>query len=202
VADAAALAVEIPEGWSRIEIAPPAAQSARVRLTSLQAWGQQGGAALAIACHETQIDGYTPEADGFVRDRLVGVAAGLAEKLGTEAPRPSSPPRRAQTVAIDLESPASTGRAVYGFSRHDDAITLVSCVGVCAKKHACAEPLARARLTGALVDPPPPTLSMRALGLVLHHPRGAAAACVGLAIVLGIVAVATRRRPHRRPKTT
>jgi hypothetical protein len=55
-----------------------------------------------------------------------------------------------------------------------------------------------ATLPTGFVPPPPPSVGLRALAALVHHPTETAWGLVALAVALGWVAIATRKRPRRR----
>jgi hypothetical protein len=76
---------------------------------------------------------------------------------------------------------------------------LVGCFALCvADLDTCRESVNGAVLEGAFVPSPRPTMATRALLGVLRHPSAAFGSVAVLSCLLGVVAVATRKRPRTK----
>lgn len=187
--------------------------SPRATLAFFEARTSAEGARAVAACTTLELSGWLEEIRPIAEDRLEGLAAGTFVKAVGRAPdwtrRTAVPSEtRAGVSRIELVPKDSagdrggSGALFLGFSG-DSSPKVVACFAVCAPRDrdgpSChAE---RARFEGPFVDPPPPTLPLRALASAVHHPREASAAGGALALALATLYVRGRPRPRvRRPR--
>jgi hypothetical protein len=77
--------------------------------------------------------------------------------------------------------------------------SLVGCFALCTVDLPACEPsVERAGVEAAFVAPPQPTLAVRAVVAMAHHPSFTAASVLTLSLLAGVMAVATRRRPRTK----
>lgn len=205
---------EPPPGWVSAEIeAPKIAESAGAVMTQWQAVrAEDGGAALVTGCVATPVPGWVDDMRPAVEARTTALAGAAAARI-TGVPidvraESSLAPERPQGVfalraANDLAGPViGSARTFLGF----DEARVFTCFATCANRprastsghEACARAVASARLDGS-GPPPPPGLGLRGATWAVHHPRPFAVGAGLVVIVLGILAVVTRRRPRSAP---
>jgi hypothetical protein len=107
---------------------------------------------------------------------------------------------------------ALTGQVFLGFTPSATAITsasrdaepteqanLVGCFALCTGAQAgCEESVVAATASHDFVAPPPPSLSLRAVLGMIHHPTATLAWTLALSLLVGFVLVTTRRRPRTK----
>jgi hypothetical protein len=82
---------------------------------------------------------------------------------------------------------------------HGSPGPLVGCFALCTTDlPACAPSVEHATVDAAFVAPPAPTLAVRAVVAMAHHPSVTAASALTASLLAGVVAVATRRRPRTK----
>jgi hypothetical protein len=157
---------------------PDLSQAPQVELTQWDAW-RSGDDALVAACFAAKVDSWTPEADPLARAKLDETIAGAALRA------PPAPQEMPITV-----------RKAQGFV---PGSILVSCFAWC-RGARCADAVNAAKLPDAFVAPPAPSLGLRVVLALVHHPAAAAGALVGLAVLGGGLAIAARPRPKRKKR--
>ncbi len=203
-APAGSLVVEVPAGWvnDASVAAPDLSQAPRL---TLEGWygarSPDGHARLVWGAFRADAAGWAPEANELALHKLLGTASSTAARArgeGTMHVVASGPAGRLtrQTWAGDgLE-----GAGLLGFTGDQVHAAFAVCV---ADRGAtppadCARAARSATLRGPLDAPPPPTLAMRAGLALVHHPRAAQLSLLGALVVLGCLAIVTRRRPGRK----
>lgn len=205
---ALAIAVDqaLDQGWVADGTlgAPDLSQAPRIALTEWHAMRKAASPGrLAWGCFESRIDGWAPEGEGLVLDKIGDVAASSAARAGLPAAMHVSATQRDHDVSTrdlvsDGDSP-NVARVFLGF-RRDGGDFAVACFALCAGDATCAQAVRASHLEGPLVPPPPPSLGLRALSFVVHHPQGSAMGLVIGACAAGAIAVSTRKRPRRAPR--
>lgn len=209
------VAVRTPAGWLTADIERPnIAESSGARFTQWEASRSAAdGAALVTGCVATPIPGWVEDMRPAVEARTVALAGAAASKItGAPVDARSADDRTFELrAANDLAGPiVGRARTFVGF----DESHVLTCFAACAAKSGaslrqepppgrpagpveCAAAISGARLEGAL-PPPSPGLALRAATWAVHHPRPTALGALGLAVMVGILAVALRRRPRSR----
>jgi hypothetical protein len=206
----ARIVVTVPEGWTAASLAAPdLSQAPEVKVLAWQAWGEpaKGDAAhLVAACFGGDTRLWTDEAEPIVLDRLRAVVSSTAlrtARVGGLRVRSTDHAGSVTSEQIDGSGDAEgvlAARTFLGFVDGGDAAGhLVGCFALCvADLDACRESVDGAVLEGAFVPSPRPTMATRALLGVLHHPSAAFGSVAVLSCLLGVVAVATRKRPRTK----
>jgi hypothetical protein len=175
------VALAAPPGFVPDEMnkPPDLSQTPHVELTQWEAWRFEDQA-LVAACFEAKTDSWAPEADSIARAKLDETIAGAASRAPSASPGAPVTARKAQ-----------------GFVKDVRGSVLVSCFAWC-RGARCADAVREATLPEAFVAPPAPSAGLRVVLAFVHHPAAAGSALVGLAVLGGAVAIATRPRPKRR----
>jgi hypothetical protein len=127
-------------------------------------------------------------------ERVVGVPVETRDTAGHFSLRPVGAPEGAAFVGI--------GRTFVGFGEHDVVTCFAACVvpkaaALGTAPGACDASVLAARLEGDRA-PPPSGIVLGALTWAVHHPAAAVTWGGVLTFALGVVAVASRRRPRSR----
>ena len=136
-----------------------------------------------------------------VESRTVAFAGATAERIvGAPIDARSENDGFVLRRASDLGGPVvGTARTFLGF----DEGHVFTCVAVCASpketSRACDASVAKARLEGGSV-PPPPGIGLGAMTWAVHHPRVAAAAVGAVVVLIAFFAILTRKRPRLRAR--
>lgn len=137
----------------------------------------------------------------------MGLTASVAEGLASAPIRANevgrSDARTTSLAIVDASNGRNLGTAKKIITFDEGAV--VTCFVVCAGKTAKADHAARAcdaaveatRIVGDRA-PPPPGLALATVTYGVHHPRETVIAAFGLVVALGVLVVATRRRPRFR----
>ena len=196
-ADRAELVVQLPNGFSSGELAPPDfSQSPRL---SLEQWrsarGPDGHLALAWGCVAGDARSWSPDATELAQGKLAELASGTAARL-RDAPSPMHVvSASADGLARELRADAGEGhaRTFVAFTPGGAHGCFVSCTAP-----ECESAVAGAHLSGTLVAAPPPGLALRSLAFAVHHPHGALAALAAVLALAAAAAIATRPRPRAK----
>jgi hypothetical protein len=202
----------IPSGWVPAELSPPDLASAeQVHVLTWQAWRPPGippeGPALVTACFAGRTSAWTPEAEPVVLERLGAVVSSTAlrvSKVGQR--RVASTEHLGAMTSERLEGVGDAAdrlvaKTFLGFVDAGDGSpgSLAGCFALCTMDLPACEPsVERAGVDAAFVAPPPPTLAVRAVVAMAHHPSLSAASALTLSLLAGVIAVATRRRPRTK----
>jgi hypothetical protein len=182
-----AVAISIPPGFvpDPRTTPPDLSQTQQIELTQWDAYRSspaEDAEALVAACFQAAVDSWAPEVTPLAQAKLDETIAGAATRAPPGPPHAPIAARKAQGFVHGARGPL-----------------LVSCFAWCRGAH-CADAVRGATLPDDFVSPPEPSFALRAVLWFVHHPRGTASALVGLAALLGAVAIATRPRPKRRRK--
>ena len=209
---APSVATELPPGF--IEAAadvqrPAIGTGSGSVVTQWQAWrSPESRDTLLLACVATPIPGWVddmrPSVDARTVsvmnasvERVVGVPVETRDMSGHFALRPVGSPEGTPWVGI--------GRTFVGW----DAENVLTCFAACATpQHSkqdnrtevgriCDRHVLASRLDGATA-PPPPGLALGAVTWAVHHPSTTVRWGAALAFALGVIAVASRRKPRSR----
>jgi hypothetical protein len=208
---APSVATELPPGFieSSAEVVQPpigahGSGSGSV-FTQWHAWRSptrtptERGDTLLLACVATPIPGWVDDMRPSVDARTVSLMNASVERVvgvpietreggaGDFLLRPVGAPEGTPWVGI--------GRTFVGFSEHDVMTCFAACAG--AARRGCDASARAARLEGTY-PPPPPGVVLGALTWAVHHPTTTVTWGGVLAFALGVVAVASRRRPRSR----
>ncbi len=196
------VAVDPPAGWVATDIEkPPIAGSTGALLTTWSAHRSAAGdVAIVSGCVATPIGmGWVEDMRPAVEGRTIALAGASASKI-TGAPvdaRPGEAGVFALRATSDLAGPViGNARTFIGFA--DGRV--FTCFATCASTagsgpRECERSVIEARLEGSR-SPPAPGLALRGATWAVHHPRPTALGAFGLVVLLGVVAVASRRRPR------
>lgn len=203
------VAAELPPGW--IEAAPevsrpPIGTGSGSVFTQWQAWrAPRTSETLLLGCVATPIPGWVddmrPSVDARTValmnasvERVVGVPVETRDMAGHFALRPVGAPEGAPWVGV--------GRTFVGW----DPQNVVTCFSACATpkrdnvadvRRICDPSVLGARLEGG-TPPPPSGLTLGAVTWAVHHPSTSVRWGAALVFALGVIAVASRRRPRSR----
>jgi hypothetical protein len=160
---------------------------------------------LLVGCVSTPIPGWVEDMRPTVdyrtvalldaaAERVVGVPVETRDASGHFSLRPVGAPEGAPFVGI--------GRTFVGFGAHDVVTCFAACVvpkgsAAAMTPRTCDASVLAARLQGDRA-PPPSGVVLGALTWAVHHPGAAATWGAVLTFALGVVAVASRRRPRSR----
>lgn len=209
----ARILVTLPEGWMAVPLPPPdVSQTPEVSVLDWHAWAPPGKlegeqARLVTACFGGETHAWTDEVEPMVLDRLRAVVSSTALRLdGVGGLRVASMHRtgRVTTEWLDGSGEAESrlaARTFLGFADSGDPAAghLVGCFALCiADLHGCRTSVERATVEGTFVDAPHPTLSVRALVAMVHHPTATFGSLALLCALVGILAVVTRKRPRTK----
>jgi hypothetical protein len=201
-----ALSVRAPLGWT-VDVLPPPdlSQVPQIALEQWSVWGGPQGedrARLVAACFATEAQAWAPEMDPLALEKLEGMAASTAVRVsGVGTMRSRSTGRGASLVEERLDG---TGEAegllrahlFLGFVATRQGTALRGCYALCSGGAACEASVDDATLRGSYLQPPGPSLTLRALLAIVHHPACVGWTLAGLSCLLCVVAIATRRRPR------
>ena len=203
------VAAELPPGW--IEAAadvprPPIGAGSGSVFTQWQAWrSPRTQDTLLLGCVATPIPGWVddmrPSVDARTValmntsvERVVGVPVETRDMLGSFALRPVGSPEGTPWVGI--------GRTFVGWDEHN----VLTCFASCATpkqdnradvRRICDSNVLASRLDGAM-PPPPSGLVLGAVTWAVHHPTTSVRWGAALVFALGVITVASRRKPRSR----
>lgn len=203
------VAAELPPGW--VEAAPevprpPIGTGSGSVFTQWQAWrSPRASETLLLGCVATPIPGWVDNMRPSVEartvsvmnasvERVVGVPVETREMSGHFALRPVGSPEGTPWVG--------TARTFVGFGEHD----VVTCFAACAAPkrdnaadvgRICNPNVLSSRLEGSLA-PPPSGLTLGSITWAVHHPATSARWGAALVFALGVITVASRRKPRSR----
>jgi hypothetical protein len=205
------VAAELPPGF--VEVAaevprPPIGAGSGSSFTQWQAWRSPGSSdTLLLGCVATPIPGWVedmrPSVDARTVsvmnasvERIVGVPVETRDMPGHLAFRPVGSPEGTAWVGL--------GRTFVGWDAHD----VMTCFAACARpepdenKRADHRRICDASVLGshleASLPPPPPGVVLGAVTWAVHHPTTSVRWGAALVFALGVVTVASRRRPRSR----
>jgi hypothetical protein len=160
---------------------------------------------LLLGCVATPIPGWVEDMRPTVDARTISLMNASAERVvgvpvetrgvaGHFSLRPVGAPEGAAFVGI--------GRTFVGFGEHD----VVTCFAACLVPKAAADAIAPRACDGSVLAarlegdraPPPSGIVLGALTWAVHHPGTAVTWGAVLTFALGVIAVASRRRPRSR----
>lgn len=208
VAPSVALHRELPPGW--VEAAPevprPPIGSAGSVFTQWQAWRSvSADETLLVGCVATPIPGWVDEMRPTVEARTVTIMNASVERV-VGAPvetRNSSGDFVLLRVGAPEGSPwVGIGRTFVGWDAHNVLTCFASCVS---SKHdnrpdvqrICDSNVLASRLDDSM-PPPPAGRALEAVTWAVHHPAKSVRWTAVLVFALGVVAVASRRKPRSR----
>jgi hypothetical protein len=205
----ARVVVSVPEGWVTAPLAPPdLSPTPDVRVLAWQAWGPPGQgdrASLITACFGGEIHAWTDEAEPIALDRLRAVVSSTAlrvARVGGLRIRSGEHAGSVTSERIDGTGDAEgalAARTFLGFvDAGDSAGHLVGCFALCVRDLDCQASVDRSTLEGAFVPSPRPTMAVRALVAMVHHPSATFGSMAILSCLLGVVALVTRKRPRAK----
>jgi hypothetical protein len=206
---APSVATELPPGW--VEAAadvprPPIGTGSGSAFTQWQAWrAPQTRETLLLGCVATPIPGWVddmrPSVDARTVsvmnasvERVVGVPVETRDMSGHFVLRPVGSPEGSPWVGI--------GRTFVGWDEHH----VLTCFASCATpehgnradvRRICDPSVLAARLDGAM-PPPPPGVALGAVTWAVHHPGTSVRWGAVLVFALGVISVASRRKPRAR----
>jgi hypothetical protein len=203
------VATELPPGW--VEAAaevprPPIGTGSGSTFTQWQAWrSPDTRETLLLGCVATPIPGWVDDMRPSVDARTVSVMNAAVERVvgvpvetrdlgGHFALRPVGAPEGAPFVGI--------GRTFVGWDDRNVLTCFASCATPNQDNHAdvrriCDRHVLAARLDGAR-PPPPSGLALGAVTWAVHHPATSVRWGAALVFALGVVTVASRRKPRSR----
>jgi hypothetical protein len=203
------VAAELPPGW--VEVAsevprPPIGAGSGSVFTQWQAWrSPRTNETLLLGCVATPIPGWVDDMRPSVDARTVSLMNASVERVvgfpvetrdlsGDFALRPVGSPEGTPWVGI--------GRTFVGWSDRD----VVTCFSACAAsthdnradvRRICDPNVLASRLEGGR-PPPPSGLALGAVTWAVHHPTTSVRWGAALVFALGVVTVASRRKPRSR----
>ncbi|AKV03441.1 hypothetical protein AKJ09_10104 [Labilithrix luteola] len=150
----------------------------------------------------TPIPGWVEDMRPVVEARTTGLLLSTSERASGAAVVPT---HQGASLALDFaDAPpgrAGLGRTFIGFGDARVATCFVTCV---ASRHrpsewplACTGVVEAARLEGG-EPPPPPGVVLGAATWAVHHARTTASISAVTVTILGVLAVATRKKPRSR----
>jgi hypothetical protein len=206
----------VPEGWTEAPLpAPDPSQTSGIRVLAWKAWAPsaKGGDAgshpgsLVAGCFGADLGTWTPEAEPFVLERLGAMVSSTAIRAtGVGECRVESTVHEGgfttqRIVGAGEAEHQLSARTFLGFVEGEHAASgrLVGCLALCASDlpH-CERSVDGATVSAVFVPSPEPTLSVRAVVAMAHHPGTTLATALGGSLLLGLAAVLTRRRPRTK----
>jgi hypothetical protein len=205
----------IPRGWAILSLPPPSLASAEeVHILQWQAWAPAspegaptGSSALVAACMAADTSSWTPEAEPIVLERLGAVVSSTALRVARVGERRVASAEHTGTSTTErIEGTGDAAgqiaaRTFLGFVDAGDGAAglLVGCFALCTKDlAACGPSVEHATVAAEFVPAPRPTLAVRAVVVMAHHPSITAFSALIFALLAGVVAVVTRRRPRTK----
>jgi hypothetical protein len=162
---------------------------------TLEAWhvDADGPAMLVSACFGGRAGSWLPEADEVALQKLSQITLSTAIRAGLDVSmRPVADAREGAVRTQTLDGEGLRAKTLLGFEPGGVAH---GCFALCVRGGpSCREAADHSRLEGTLVEPPAPSVSMRALSWAVHHPAHAAAAIALVFVLGGIAAIFTRKR--------
>ena len=197
--------VEAPPAWVAADVARPAiATSTGASWSSWAAMRSPADdAAIVTACVEAPVPGWVEDMRPAFVARTVALAGATAERIASVPTEVTDAGDHLALRPVGRAEPVLGGaRTFLGFDR-ESAFT---CFAVCAARSpepanataaACNEVVVRARLDGGTL-PPRPGVALRAVTWAVHNPRPTSLAFGAATVLVGALAVATRRKPRAR----
>jgi hypothetical protein len=203
--------VRAPEGWVTAPLAPlDLSQTPDVEVLQWQAWGSKGSGEavhLVAACFGGETRAWTDEAEPMVLDRLRAVVSSTALRVARVGGlRVQSTERAGHVISERLEGAGDAqgelvARAFLGFVDAGKATAghLVGCFVLCVADPAgCRSSVDGAAMEGAFVPSPRPTMEVRAILAMVHHPSATYGSMALVCGLLGVIAIVTRKRPRTK----
>ena len=204
-----ALHREVPPGWveAAADVPRPAIGSGSGSMfTQWQAWRSPAAdETLLVGCVATPIPGWVDDMRPTVLartvtvmnasvERVVGVPVETRDLAGDFELRRVGAPEGAPWVGI--------GRTFVGWDEHNVLTCFASCTSARRDNRADVRRICDPNVLASRLDngssPPPPGLALGAVTWAVHHPATSARWAAGLVFALGVVAVASRRKPRSR----
>jgi hypothetical protein len=208
--------VSVPDGWRALPLPPPdLSQAAGVHVLAWEVWGPSSqpsedapGSGLVGACLGRDTGTWTAEAEPLVLERLDAMVSSTALRVARIGgyrvvavdPRDSGVTSQLLEGAGDAEH-LLAARTFLGFvgGRDTPSGRLVGCFALCVTDlPSCESSVDRATVDAEFVPPPAPTLLLRAVVSMVHHPSVAMTLALAFSLLVGGVLVATRRRPRTK----
>lgn len=156
-----------------------------------------GDGTLLLGCVETPIPGWVEDMRPATDARTVALMHGSAERVigfpievrdeaGHFYLRPVGAPEDAPRIGL--------ARTFVGWNEGSVAACFAICAG---PRRRCDASILGAHLEGS-VGPPPPGMVLGAITWAVHHPSQTVTWGGALAFALGVIAIASRRRPRSR----
>jgi hypothetical protein len=192
----AELRISLPAGYAAGDLAPPDfSQSPRL---SLEQWhgarDASGQIVLAWGCTAADASSWSPDATELAQGKLAELASSTAARMRDRATPmhvvATADEGRTRSLAAD-GTETGVARTFIAFTSGRAHGCFVTCTTA-----ACEKSVADARVEGALVAPPSPGIGLRALGLAVHHPRGALGVLGAILVGAAVLAIATRPKSH------
>ena len=207
LAPSVALHRELPPGW--VEVAaevprPPIGSSST--FTQWQAWRSPvTNETLLVGCVATPIPGWVDDMRPTVEARTVNVMNASVERV-VGAPietRDLVGHFGLRLVGAPEGSPwIGVGRTFVGWDEHNVLTCFVSCASSKHDNRADVQRICDSNVLASRLDdgmaPPPPGVALRAVTWAVHHPATSVRWGGVVVFALGVVAVASRRRPRSR----
>lgn len=197
--------VESPPDWVETHVAePPLSEGSGASLTSFHATrSNDASVTLVSGCVATPVPGWVEDMRPSVENRTTGLLLATSERASGAAVVPTREPD--SSLVLDFaDAPrarAGVGRTFVGFGDGRIATCFVTCVASRARQEtsplACMRAVATARLENS-ESPPPPGLVLGAATWAIHHARTTAGISAATVTLLGVLAVATRKKPRSR----
>jgi hypothetical protein len=154
-------------------------------------------ALLVAACFSGYSGAWLPEADEIALQKLSQITLSTALRAGLETTmRPIGEAREGPVRTQTLDGEGMRAKTMLGF---EEGGAVHGCFALCVRGgDTCRKAADGARLEGALVEPPAPSLTLRAASYGVHHPAIALAALLFVCVLGAVIAIATRPRPRTR----